>query len=189
MERWKCLKSELVLDSKYLKVKKDIVKLPNGDKKEWVYWDSPDSAMVLGMTKDKKLIMIKQYRYMVDDQVIEFPSGYNQDAETIEDGARREFEEETGYSSGALTKLGAFYETYGQLNRKIHLFFTKDIVKLKQKVDSGDYIPEDTEVMLIDYNQAVEMASKNKIVAMGSALAILLLKENVDNGKIKLPIN
>lgn len=180
MKKWKCLRSELALDSKYFKVRKDIVELPSGEKKEWTYWDSPDSAMVLGMTDDKKLAMIKQYRYMVDNNVIEFPSGYNQSAESIEESARREFEEETGYTCDSLIKLGAFYETYGQLNRKIHLFFAKDICKLDQKIDSNDYVPEDIEVVLVDFDSAVEMALKNEIVAMGSALAILLLKEKID---------
>ncbi|KKW41710.1 MAG: acetyltransferase [Candidatus Magasanikbacteria bacterium GW2011_GWA2_56_11] len=186
MKKWKCLQSKLALDSKYFKVRQDIVELPNGEKREWTYWDSPDSAMVVGMTEDKKLVMIKQYRYMVDDEVIEFPSGYNQSAETIEEGAKREFEEETGYTCNSLTKLGVFYETYGQLNRKIHLFFSKDISKLDQKNDSGDYVPEDIDVILVDYDRAVEMALKNKIVAMGSALAILLLKEKADKDEIKL---
>jgi ADP-ribose pyrophosphatase len=186
MKKWKCLKSELTLDSKYFKVRKDVVELPSGEQKEWTYWDSPDSAMVLGMTDDKKLVMIRQYRYMVDDMVIEFPSGYNQDAETIEEGAKREFEEETGYTFESMIKLGSFYETYGQLNRKIHLFFANNIGRLEHKIDSGDYVPEDIETVLIDFDQAVEMALKNEIVAMGSALAVLLLKEKIDKNEIKL---
>lgn len=186
MKKWKCLNSELILDSKYFKVKKDIVELPNGERKEWTYWDSSDSAMVIGLTKDKKLVMIRQYRYMVNDEVIEFPSGYNQAAETIEKGAKREFEEETGYTCGSLIRLGSFYETYGQLNRRIHLFFAKEVKKLKQKIDSGDYVPENIKVVLVDYDKAVKMALENEIVAMGSALAILLLKEKINSKEIKL---
>ena len=72
MKKWKCLKSELAFDAKFFKVRKDVVELPDGQQKEWTFWDSPDSAMVLGMTKDKKLVMIRQYRYMVGDEVIEF---------------------------------------------------------------------------------------------------------------------
>ena len=186
MKKWKRLKTELAFDFKYFKVRRDTVKLPNGEQKEWTYWDSPDSAMVLGMTSDKKLVMIKQYRYMVDDEVIEFPSGYNHGAETIEDGAKREFEEETGYTCNSMIKFGTFYETYGQLNRKIHFFFANDVVKLDQIIDSGDYVPEDIEVVLVDFGQAVNMALKNEIVAMGSALAVLMLKEKLDRNEIKL---
>ncbi len=142
--------------------------------------------MVIGMTGDKKLVMIQQYRYMVCDEVIEFPSGYNQDSEMIEDGARREFEEETGYSCDSLIKLGAFYETYGQLNRKIHLFFAKNIIKTAQTLDPSDDVCEDIKVVLVDFDRAVDMALENKILAMGSSLAIFLLKEKLERKEIVL---
>ena len=89
MKKWKCIKSELAFDSRYFKVRRDIVELPSGEKKEWTYWDSSDSAMVLGITRDKKLVMIRQYRYLTGGEVIEFPSGRKEESETIEDGAKR----------------------------------------------------------------------------------------------------
>ncbi len=121
MQRWKRLSSDIVYDSEYFRVRKDVVGLPDGRKKEWTYWDSRDSAMVVCMTEDKKLVMIRRYRYMADDDRIEFPAGFNESAETLEEGARRKLEEETGYACGKIEKLGAFYESFGQLNRRIHI--------------------------------------------------------------------
>lgn len=117
MKKWKCEKSELILNEKYFKIRKDIIKLPTNETKEWIYWDSRDSVMVIGMTKNKKLIMIKQYRYLVGDEVIEFPSGEIHNNESIERAAKREFKEESGFKCNSLIRLGSFYETYGQLNR------------------------------------------------------------------------
>ncbi|MFA5107090.1 MAG: NUDIX hydrolase [Patescibacteria group bacterium] len=176
----------MALDTKYFKVKKDLVQLPNGEKRDWIYWDSPDSAMVIGMTKEKKLVMIRQYRYMVDDEVIEFPSGYKKNTETIEKGAQREFEEETGFACSSLIKLGAFYETYGQLNRKIHMYFARNVAIANRRYDEDDDVQEDIKVVLVDFDKAVEMARDNTIVAMGSALAIVLLKEKIDGRFITL---
>jgi len=186
MKNWKKKKSELVLDTKFFKVRKDIVELPTKEIKEWIYWDSQDSAMVLGMTRDKKLVMIKQYRYLVDDEVIEFPSGGLHDGENAEAGAEREFEEESGFQCKSLQKLGSFYETYGCLNRQIHIFFAKNVFKSRQKLDQGENGFEDIKVKLIDFEKAIKLALENKIVAMGSSLAILLLKEKIERGKIKL---
>jgi ADP-ribose pyrophosphatase len=182
MKKWKKIDSKIVYDSKYFKVRRDIVQLPNQEKKEWTYWDSRDSAMVIGMAEKKKLIMIKQYRYLVKGEVIEFPSGSLKEGEDIKKAAEREFSEETGYEiKSPLLKLGSFYETYGQLNRKIHLFFTENAVKAKRNSVADDDINEETEVLLVSFNQAVKLAVENKIVAMGSALAILLLKEKFKN--------
>ncbi|MBI4779299.1 NUDIX hydrolase [Candidatus Falkowbacteria bacterium] len=182
MKAWKKINSKIVYDSKYFKVRRDIVELPGKEKKEWTYWDSRDSAMVIGLTGKKELVMIKQYRYLVRDEVIEFPSGSLNKNENVKKAAKREFREETGYEiKSPLLKLGSFYETYGQLNRKIHLFFASNVVKSKQNFAADDDVNEETEVVLVNFNQAVKLAVENKIVAMGSALAILLLKEKFKN--------
>lgn len=181
MKKWKCLKSDIVYDSRYFRVKKDAVKLPNGEEKEWTYWDSNDSAMVIAMTENKKLIMIKQYRYLVGSSVIEFPSGHINEEENIEIGACREFAEETGYICTNLKKLGEFYETYGQLNRKIHIYFTDNVQKASNKYYNSDEIKEDIKVVLVGFDKAVEMTLNNKIVAMGSSLAVMLLKAKLES--------
>lgn len=183
MKKWKCKKSELILDSKYMKIRKDTVELPNGEVRERTYWDSNDSAMVIGMLNGK-LVMIRQYRYLVDDEVLEFPSGSLNDGESAEQGAKREFEEETGYKCDSLIEFGSFYETYGQLNRRMHLFFSKDISISRQKLDRDERGHEEIGVELINIDEVVDLALKNKIVAMGSALAILLLKEKIDRKEI-----
>ena len=184
MEKWKREKSELILDTPFFKVRKDIVVLPDGREYSWIYWDSNDSVMVLGMTEEKKLVMIKQYRYLVDDVVIEFPSGGLHKDERPEIGAKREFEEETGFACSELMPLGSFYETYGSLNRKIHIFFAPNVMKSKQNLDAGEEGYENIDVELIDFQTAVDLAMQNKIVAMGSSLAVLLLREKVARAEV-----
>jgi ADP-ribose pyrophosphatase len=180
MKSWRTISSEIVYDSKYFKVRKDGVELPNGERKDWTYWDSLDSAMVIGLTPEKKLVMIKQYRYLTGDTVIEFPSGSFKAGEDAKKAAAREFREETGYEiKSPLIKLGEFYETYGQLNRKIHLFFAKNVIKTEKKFLADEDVIEQTEVRLIAINQALKLALENKIAAMGSTLAVLLLKEKL----------
>lgn len=179
MQKWRRDKSELIFDTKFFKVRKDIVELPTKEIKEWIYWDSNDSAMVIGMDQNKKLVMIKQYRYLTGTDVIEFPSGGLRDGEKAEDGAKREFEEESGFKCRSLIKLGSFYETYGQLNRRIHIFFSNSIIKSKQNLDIKENGYEDIKVELVDFKKAIDMAMNNKIIAMGSSLAILFLKEKI----------
>jgi len=184
MKKWVKIKSDLVFDSKYFKVRQDLVKLPDGRTKVWNYWDSRDSSMVIGIY-DGKLILIKQYRYLVNNVVLEFPSGGLNPGENPKTAAKREFLEETGYQCQNLTKLGSFYETYGQLNRQIHLFFSNNVKKSRKNVSTDD-IEEDISVKLLEFDDVVKSALDNKIVAMGSSLAILLLKEKISCGEIKI---
>lgn len=187
MKKWKKVSSKVLLDHPRMKITQDTVKLPNGEIKEWPYWDSTDSAMMVGMTEDRKLIMIRQFRYLVGDEVVEFPSGALHESESVEEGLIREFEEETGYQAVKFQKLCSVYETYGQLNRKIHIYFAPNVKKTTQRLDRGEEGYEDIKVELIEFEEAVNLSAENKIEAMGSSLAILILKEKVERGEIKIP--
>ena len=184
MTPWKMKKTEIILDTKFFKVRKDRVVLPEGKEIDWIYWDSQDSAMIIGMTAEKKLVMIKQYRYIVGGDVIEFPSGGLEENEDAEAAAKREFEEETGYFCNDLVKLGSFYETYGHLNRKIHIFFAKNVAKSNRAFEAKDDEFEKTKVEMIDFDSAIKLSLENKIVAMGSSLAVLLLKQKIEANEI-----
>lgn len=186
MAEWKCKKSDLVLDDKYFKVRKDLVELPDGSEKTWIYWDSTDSAMVLGITEDKKLVTICQYRYLAGGEMIEFPAGSLKENETSEEAAIREFREESGYEAKNLIKLGSFYETYGQLNRRMHIYFSKEVYFNNGEHDSSDDVSEKTRVELIDFQEAVDLACDNKMLAASCSLAILLLKAKIEKGEVYL---
>jgi len=184
-EKWKKIKTERVFDHKFFKVNRDMVKLPDGRKVEWIYWDSRDSTMVVPVTAYNKLVMIKQYRYLPDQIALEFPSGRSNESESLEDCVRRELKEETGYSCGEVIRLGEFYETMAQLNRKIHIYLAKDVKtsaedKKKFKSTEPDEY-EETEVVLLDSNEIVKMVMQNKVVSMGSSLAVLLAEKYLLN--------
>lgn len=183
-EKWKKIKTERVFDHKFFKVNRDMVRLPDGREVEWLYWDSRDSTMVVPVTPDNKLVMIKQYRYLPDQIALEFPSGRSNESEKLEDCVRRELKEETGYACNGVIKLGEFYETMAQLNRRIHIYLAKDAktsVSDQRKFKSNE--PDEfevTEAVLYDLSKVAEMVKENRIVSMGSSLAVLLAKEYLE---------
>lgn len=186
MKKWKKLKSKLIFKNPYFKVREDTVELPNKEIKKWTYWDSNDSVLIVATTEDRKLVFIRQHRYLVGGDVIELPSGGINDGESEEEAARREFVEETGYICSELKRLGSFHETYGQLKKQIHMFFTKVVGKTQQKLDQGKEGFEDIEVELIDFDKAVDMALKGRLLHTGITLAILLLREKIERKEIVL---
>lgn len=156
--------------------------MPNGHKIDWLYWDSNDSAMVVAMTPEKRLVMIRQYRYLPNEVALEFPSGRSNKNETLENCAARELEEETGYRCDGYIKLGAFFETMAQLNRKIHIYFGENATKMKNRIrtqDNSEEEFEDIEIVLKDLDELVGLVMKNKISSMGSSLAVLLVNEYI----------
>lgn len=177
MKKWKKIKTERVFDHKYFKVNQDTVELPDGRRTEWYYWDSKDSAMVVPVTTDGKLVMIKQYRYLPDQEALEFPSGHSDIDETMEACAMRELEEETGYRCEKLVKLGEFFETMGQLNRKIHIFIGQNATKLEQPVAKQDENEQIEKVVKMDLDEVVKMVVDKKVISMGTSLAVLLAEK------------
>ena len=91
--KWKCLKSEYLVNSKWLKVRRDEVQLPNGTiMDDYFVIEKKNVALIVAMDKDKRVILKKEYRYAIDKELIEIPGGtYDNDSDNPLDVARRLF--------------------------------------------------------------------------------------------------
>nr|HPJ24242.1 NUDIX hydrolase [Bacillota bacterium] len=93
----KQLTHELVYQCFFMKLYEDKVLLPNGKTSQRIYIMHNSAAAVLPITKEGKIILVKQYRYPIRSESIEIPAGKKD--YLGEDGkgcAMRELEEETG---------------------------------------------------------------------------------------------
>lgn len=137
--------SDNIYKGKILTLNKDRVKCPNGREATREVVLHQGAACVVAV-HNNKIIMEKQYRYPFDEELIEIPAGKLEEGESIEEGARRELEEETGYHANKMTYIGEFYPTVAYSNEIIHMFIAEDLVKTKTNwdVDENLDIYEDT---------------------------------------------
>jgi len=112
-----------------------------------------DWLMVVPLTDDNKLVMVRQYRHGSRQNSLEVPGGLHDGdpaAETAEQGAARELAEETGYGGGTWTFLG-------QLRPQPALFSNRAWIYLARGVHAtGSPAPdagEDIEVVLLDIGE------------------------------------
>ncbi len=71
---WKTKKSEYLIDSKWLKVRKDHVLLPNGvELDDYFVIEKKDVALVVAMNDREEIILKKEYRYPMDEVLTERP--------------------------------------------------------------------------------------------------------------------
>ncbi|BDU50440.1 NUDIX hydrolase [Haliovirga abyssi] len=98
------------------------------------------AVAVLAVTKENKVILVKQYRAGADKYLIEVPAGLIDEGETPEEAAIRELEEEGGYKAKKLKKLTEFYTTPGFTNEIIYVFEAFDLEKTEQNLDHDEYI-------------------------------------------------
>ena len=88
-----------------------------------------DYVTVMGLTKDNKVPLVKQFRPAINSLSLELPGGLlDNKEETPESAARRELYEETGYiSSSKMIKLGCLNPDSGRLENKLWCFFLPDV--------------------------------------------------------------
>ena len=124
------------------------IELPNGHEDEYGQIIFPNAALAVPITKENKVILLRQYRFAVSRYLLEFPAGTLEIGETPINSIKREIQEESGYRAKTWDELGALVNAPGYSDEIIHLFLARDLSKLKNKVE-GD-LDEDIEVLLME---------------------------------------
>jgi ADP-ribose pyrophosphatase len=100
--------------------------LPDG--KPYYMLELPDYVSIVATTADQQLLLVRQYRPVVERYTIELPSGHVDPGESPEEAARRELLEETGYVAGPMHFLGALVPDVGRLANRMWCYFARDVV-------------------------------------------------------------
>jgi ADP-ribose pyrophosphatase len=136
----KHVKSEVVFEGNLLTVRRDTVELPNGKLATRELIQHPGAVAVVAVREDGKILLVRQYRYPIDQVTLEIPAGKLDQGEKPEDCAKRELEEETGYQAKKLRLLSSIITTPGFTNEVIHLFLAEDLILAEQCPDEDEFI-------------------------------------------------
>jgi ADP-ribose pyrophosphatase len=98
--KWRVRSSSYVVDSPFMRLRKDEIELPNGTVlPEYFVRESVGYSLVVAMTRSREIVMVRQYRYAPDVITLELPAGGIDADEDPMECAKRELLEETGYTS------------------------------------------------------------------------------------------
>ena len=135
----KTLNSQVVFDGKVMTVIKDDVELSDGSKSYREVVIHPGGVVIVAL-KDKKVILVKQYRYPLKSENIELPAGRLEIGEDPQEAAKRELEEETGYRAKSWQSLGYINTTPGICTEKLYLYLAKNLEYVGEHPDKGEFL-------------------------------------------------
>ena len=100
----------------------------------------PGAVVILPILDDGRIVMIRNYRYTVEEELWELPAGTRETGETAIETARRELEEETGYRAESITPLMEFYTSPGILTERMYAFTATDLTPVGQNLQGTERI-------------------------------------------------
>lgn len=87
--------------------------------------DSAPGVLVLALTQQKEIILVRQFRPALRKHTLEFPAGSMEKGETPEESAARELLEETGYQAGTIHVVGSGHIMMNRYSARDYLVFAQ----------------------------------------------------------------
>ena len=139
----------------------------------------PNWVNILPITKNKKAVMIRQFRVGVLKEVLETPGGVvDQKDSDPASTALRELEEETGYKPEKLIFLGSMCSNPAIINNSISFFVGLDCELVTNRTRFPDK-DEQIETVLTSLSDLEELVAAGKVDHCLSSLCILLAKKYI----------
>jgi len=103
-------------------------------------FEYPGAAVVLPVLDDGSIMLIRNYRFAVDEHLLELPAGLLEPGEDPALCAERELIEETGYRADRMERLGQFYTGPGTTDETMHAFLATGLTVGEQNLEAYEEI-------------------------------------------------
>jgi len=163
---WKTISSERHFGNRNVEVVTDRVQTPaRPEPRAWTIVHRKPAVVIAPMTRDGKIVLIRQERIPIRQAIWEMPSGqiddHNADAEKIKDVALRELREETGYKlaeGGTLNSLGHYFSSPGFTDERGYFFLARPVQPCEEgpDLDEGESILDCREFTVAEIRRMID---------------------------------
>lgn len=131
---------ELMFDGMIAKCHRVGVRMPDGEVVPRDLIRYPGASLALGVLDDDSIVLIRNRRFAVDEDLWELPCGVLEAGEAPDICAARELTEETGYSAGRVDRLGQFYTGPGTTDEVMHCYLATELTDGRQALERYEQI-------------------------------------------------
>jgi ADP-ribose pyrophosphatase len=136
----KKISGEGVYDGIFLKMKRDIVSLPDGQHAVREYLEHPGAVAILAVLDDGRILLERQYRYPIAQAVIEIPAGKLNTGEDPLLCAQRELQEETGYTAKHWSKIRRIHPVISYSTEFIDIYLAEGLSPGPARLDEEEFL-------------------------------------------------
>jgi len=165
-------KSQLIFENSWLKATRDLIQVDNQEL-ERISIIHPGAVVMLPIDQKGNILLVRQYRYPVQQILLELPAGRLDDPNNIEQEAQRELQEETGFKAGTMTPMGEMLTAPGFTTERLYFFLATDLIPSNLASDPGEVI----DVVKYSLEKVLQMIQTGEIIDMKTVAAVLKYKE------------
>lgn len=140
VENWEEVSREEVFRKYNRAIEKRVYRLPHGRKAEFYLSSGNDSIACLALTKDKKIILAKQFRPGPAKVLLELPGGSSRPGEELGKAVARELLEETGYLGQAKFVGSVYPSAYATYRKNIFVITECEKIAESKLEDNGEVV-------------------------------------------------
>lgn len=162
-----------VLQGSFLNIRRDHIRLPNGEPASREYVVHPGAVVVVPILDDGRLVLERQYRYPLGQVLLEFPAGKIDPGEATSRCAMRELAEETGYRAAEWACVMRIHNAPAYSTEFLELWFARGLTLGEQKLDHGEFI----EVCEMSEAELDTLAARSELTDAKTMIALMWLQK------------
>jgi ADP-ribose pyrophosphatase len=164
---------EIAYDGHFLKVSRDRVKLPDGKITQREFIRHPGAVVILALFDDGRVLLERQFRYPNGQVFIEFPAGKIDPGEASLACAKRELEEETGYTATDWHFVCTIHNAIAYSDEHLDLFLARGLTAGDAKLDDGEFL----ETFTATIPEMLEMVKQGAITDVKTVIGTFWLEK------------
>ena len=157
---------------KFLNVHRKSVVCADGRAAMVEYIDHPGAVLIVPVLDDGRIVMIRQYRAVLEQEIWELPAGTLEDGEDPASCAYRELEEETGYRAHSVERIGEIVPVPGYSTERIVMFRARGLERGRPQPMSDERIT----VHPLTRDEVDELVVKGQIIDAKTLSALYLTR-------------